>query len=76
MNLLDLRNGEKCRLLGLDNSLSHHDRYLELGFTHGTEICVLRRAPLGDPIQVRVRDTDLAICKSDALCIEVESLTP
>lgn len=75
MNLLDLKNGETCRLLSLDTSLVHHDRYLELGFTQGTEICVLRKAPLGDPIQVRVRDTDLAIRKADALCIQVESLS-
>jgi len=40
-------------------------RLLEMGFTPGTGIVLTRRAPGGDPIEVRVRGTRLCVRRDD-----------
>ena len=46
-------------------------RYLDMGLTPGTEIEVVRFAPLGDPMEIRVRGYALSLRKSDAACIAI-----
>jgi len=46
-------------------------RYLEMGLTPGTEIEVVRFAPLGDPMEIRVRGYALSLRKADAACIAI-----
>jgi Fe2+ transport system protein FeoA len=46
-------------------------RLLEMGVTSGTEITITRRAPGGDPIEIRVRGTRLCVRRSDAACFPV-----
>lgn len=46
-------------------------RIMEMGITCGTEICVEKCAPLGDPIQVNVRGYNLSLRKADAKNIEI-----
>lgn len=52
----------------------HQDcaRLLDLGFTPGEEITVTQRAPLGDPLVVRVRGALLALRRREAAWILVE----
>ena len=45
---------------------------MDMGITKGVEIYVRKVAPLGDPIEVTVRDYELSIRKADAAMIEVE----
>lgn len=47
-------------------------RLCDLGFTPGTEIDVLRRAPLGDPVVYRLRDFEICLRDRQARCIQVE----
>lgn len=47
-------------------------RLLEMGITPGSEIEIVRRAPLGFPIEIIVRGYFLSLRKSEAMCIEVE----
>lgn len=47
-----------------DDGISH--RLAELGFTPGITVRYIRRAPLGDPIQVGVRGFELAVRASEA----------
>lgn len=47
-------------------------RLLEMGLLPGTSIEVIRSAPLGFPIEVKVKGYMLTIRKSEAQCIEVE----
>jgi len=51
-------------------------RLKELGLVRGTKIVVERYAPLGDPIEIRVRGYHLAIRKQDAACITVTECAP
>lgn len=43
-----------------------------MGLTKGTEVYVRKVAPLGDPIEIKVRGYELSIRKADAEMIEVE----
>ncbi len=51
-------------------------RLRELGLLPGTTVRVLRRAPLGDPIQIEVGQSSLAIRIKEARSIEVEPIPP
>ena len=58
--------------------LCHHakgairQRLLDLGFVPESEISVIRRAPLGDPIECRVANYKVTLRASEAALIEVE----
>ena len=47
-------------------------RIMDMGITKGVQVYVRKVAPLGDPIEVTVRDYELSIRKADAEMIEVE----
>ncbi len=47
-------------------------RLLEMGITPGIEIEVVRRAPLGFPIEIKIRGYLLSLRESEAKCIEIE----
>ena len=47
-------------------------RIMDMGITKGVEIFVRKVAPLGDPIEINVRDYELSLRKIDAQMIEVE----
>jgi ferrous iron transport protein A len=47
---------------------------MEMGLVEGAEVRVVRRAPLGDPMQVRVGDYDLSLRASEARLIGVAAL--
>jgi ferrous iron transport protein A len=47
-------------------------RLMELGFVPGTAITLVRRAPMGDPIELRLRGTHFSIRTSEADRIDVD----
>lgn len=47
-------------------------RLLEMGLVPGTTVTVQREAPLGDPIELRVRNYALSIRRAEAHGIEIE----
>lgn len=47
-------------------------RLLEMGLTPGSKVEVVRAAPLGFPIEVKIRGYLLSLRKSEAECIEIE----
>ncbi len=47
-------------------------RLFEMGVLPGTRVRVVRRAPLGDPIELRLRNYSLSIRREEAALIEVE----
>lgn len=47
-------------------------RLLEMGLVPGTQVTIRRHAPLGDPIELRVRNYALSIRRADAHGIEIE----
>ena len=47
-------------------------RIMDMGTTKGVEIYVRKVAPLGDPVEITVRNYELSVRKADAAIIEVE----
>lgn len=47
-------------------------RIMDMGITKGVEVYIRKVAPLGDPIEITVRNYELSIRKADAEMIEVE----
>ena len=43
-----------------------------MGITRGVEILIKKVAPMGDPIDLQLRDYELCICKEEISKIEVE----
>ena len=73
--LSDLAVGQKSRVLSLnedDKAIRRH--LLDMGVTRGVEITIKKIAPMGDPIDISLRDYELCIRKEDLSKIEVEVL--
>jgi len=71
----DLLFNEKAKVTKVESDNPEVQcRLLTLGLYPGVDIEVLRRAPMGDPLQVRSGTTLLSIRQHEALGIEVEPL--
>lgn len=70
--LKDVKVGEKCKVLKLHGEGPVKRRIMDMGITKGVEIYVRKVAPLGDPMELNVRDYELSVRKGDAEMIEVE----
>ncbi|WP_309572267.1 ferrous iron transport protein A [Deinococcus sp.] len=66
-----LRPGETAHVVGLDPKHPLRRRLLELGFVRGAPVTIVRRAPMGDPLELRVNGTDLALRAADLKGIRV-----
>lgn len=71
--LSDLQVGQKARVLGIrENNKAIKRHLLDMGVTRGTEVTIKKIAPMGDPIDISLRDYELCICKNNLSKIEVE----
>lgn len=69
--LADMRPGDSGRVLAIKGSGLIQQRMLEMGVSPGASIEVLRRAPLGDPIEVHVRGFNLMLRLQEAQLVQV-----
>lgn len=68
----DLTVGARGKVRGFDLPALEKQRLLEMGLTLGSVFEVVRFAPLGDPIEIKVRGYHLSLRKIEALGIFVE----
>lgn len=69
----DLVRGDRVRLVGFgDTDLAYRRRLFSFGMTRGVEAHVVRRAPLGCPMQLDIRGTALMLRAHEALHLEWE----
>ncbi len=47
-------------------------RLFDMGITNGAEILLRKKAPLGDPIEITVRNYELTLRKTEAACVNME----
>ena len=75
--LFDLVTGDSAKIVRIKGggARSIRQRLLDMGITRGTEIRVERHAPLGDPVEVRIKGYFLALRMDEAKKIEVEKAT-
>ncbi len=73
-SLSDLRPGDAARVAGYSGQSTYAQGLLRLGLIPGTRFEVQRRAPLGDPIEIRFRGFSLTLRPEEADCLLLEKL--
>ena len=69
--LRDAAIGETVKVVKLHGEGAIKRRIMDMGITKGVSVYVRKVAPLGDPVEVTVRNYELSIRKGDAEMIEV-----
>ncbi len=72
MNLTDLKNNEKGEVLAIKAKGEIRRRLLDMGLIKGTAFSIIRRAPLGDPIEIKIKKFNLSLRKKEASLILVK----
>jgi Fe2+ transport system protein FeoA len=76
MTIADLGPGEEAAIGDVLGGDGLTQRLAELGFTRGQTVRLVRFAPLGDPLQVRIRGFDVALRQSEARRIVLDRTCP
>ncbi|MGB9662094.1 MAG: FeoA family protein [Moorellaceae bacterium] len=71
-SLAELPTGTLGRVVKIFADGLWRQRLLDLGFTPGATVKVIRTSPTGDPVAYRLRGTTIALRKKDAALIWVE----
>lgn len=72
--LRDVRPGDEVEITKVDMRGSMLSRLLDMGITKGSTVKVKKVAPLGDPIEIRIRGYNLTLRKDEAGKIKVKPL--
>ncbi len=70
--LAELAPGDRGRVTKVAGDADAARRLMDMGLIRGTPVEVVRRAPLGDPIEVKLRGFMLTLRRSEAEHITVE----
>ena len=70
--LRDVKIGETATVVRLHGEGAVKRRIMDMGITKHTPVYIRKVAPLGDPIEVTVRNYELSLRKADAEMVEVE----
>ena len=70
--LRDLAVGQSGTIARVRTTGALKQRFMDMGITKGTDVKVLKIAPLGDPIEVEIRGYNLSVRKDDAANIELK----
>jgi len=72
-HLGQLQVGDHGRVVGYGaGNKFFRNRLMAMGLTSGTEFAVVRVAPLGDPVEIRVRGSSLSLRREEAAIVVVE----
>ena len=72
MKLSELKIGQKCKVVSVGGHGALRQHFLDMGVIPSTQVRVVKFAPMGDPMQIRVHGYELTLRLSDAAEIEVE----
>ncbi|WP_456475793.1 FeoA family protein [Candidatus Pyrohabitans sp.] len=72
LKLSNMKPGEKGRVLFINGGGIFLRRLVDMGVVKGVDLTLVRRAPLGDPVEVEVRGYNLTLRKAEAENITVE----
>lgn len=73
-SLAGLRPGMNAQVVAVNGACATARRLMEMGLIPGTPVHVVRTAPLGDPMQVRVRNYHLALRRNEAQMVTVTNV--
>ena len=64
--------GDTCKVVGFtEGSASHRSKLLAMGLVPGVPFHVVRKAPLGDPVEIRVNGFHLCLRRKEAEMLRV-----
>ena len=69
--LSEMAPGAQCTVRKIHGKGPSYQRLLEMGLIEGTSLNVVRYAPLGDPMEVRLHGYHLSLRKAEATLVEV-----
>ena len=69
--LADIEPGERCRVFALHGRGAIRHRLMDLGLVPNAVVEVVRRAPLADPIEIRLEDAFITLRRTEAARVEV-----
>jgi len=70
-----MKVGSAGKIIRIESEDDTFQRLFELCLIEGEEISVLKTAPFGDPIEIRVMNYDLCLRKKEAARVFVETLS-
>lgn len=68
----ELKPGDKAVIIAVSAQGEVAQRLVDMGLIKGTQFKVLRKAPLGDPLEIQLRGFLLALRMKEAECVSVE----
>ena len=71
MTLGDVKVGSTVTVTKIAGDSAYKRRIMDMGITKGSELYIRKVAPLGDPIEITVRNYELSLRKADAEMIEL-----
>ncbi len=70
--LRGLSVGDRATVVGFSEGVQHYrQKLLAMGLTPGTELSIVRVAPLGDPVEIKVRGFSLSLRKAEADALQI-----
>ena len=78
MTLRDLRTGQSARVTAVGGEGALRQHFLDMGVIPGAEVTLVKLAPMGDPMELRIRGYELTLRLADAEKIDavpIERLT-
>ncbi|MDI9590716.1 MAG: FeoA family protein [Acidobacteriota bacterium] len=72
MTLREVKVGQTAKVVRLRGAGPVKRRIMDMGITKGQLVYVRKVAPLGDPMEITVRNYELSVRKADCEMIEVE----
>ena len=73
LSVQHLAVGQTATIIGFRDESAYVERLRSLGLVRGTQIEVVRTAPLGDPVELKLRGFRLAIRAREADCLIIET---
>jgi ferrous iron transport protein A len=64
--------GEKGKIISISRKMRSYKKFADLGIVKGTSLKLERIAPLGDPVEVKIKGYSLSFRKEEAVNITVE----
>ncbi len=74
MTLAELPAGHRARVISISGQDRISTRLKEMGVVPGVEVTVVKSAPFGDPLQLRLLGYNLAVRLSEARAVSVEEV--
>lgn len=75
LSLRDMQIGDSGKVIGIrQGEKAYRQKLLSMGLTPGTQFSVTRYAPMGDPVEIKVRGFALSLRQGEAEALLVEKV--